>query len=76
MRPRLNALFAFSVNSPSVSMVNFPCCVVVALASGDTDAVLIVDVPPIMLRHGQRHAVEQAVFLEQNFVPAGVALPC
>src|SRR6476646_1171668 len=34
MRPRLNALFAFSVNSPSMSMVNFPCCVVVALASG------------------------------------------
>ena len=32
MRPRLNALFAISVNSPSVSMVNFPCCVVVALA--------------------------------------------
>ena len=24
---RLNALFAISVNSPSMSMVNFPCCV-------------------------------------------------
>src|SRR6266536_4628119 len=34
MRPRLNALFAFSVNSPSMSMVNFPCCVVAALTSG------------------------------------------
>src|SRR3984893_1518708 len=32
MRPRLNALFAISVNSPSMSMVNFPCCVVSALA--------------------------------------------
>src|SRR3954452_17608933 len=32
MRPRLNALFAFSVNSPSMSMVNFPC-VVSALTS-------------------------------------------
>ena len=27
MRPRLNALFAISVNSPSMSMVNFSCCV-------------------------------------------------
>src|SRR5437763_10018507 len=27
MRPPLNALFAISVNSPSMSMVNFPCCV-------------------------------------------------
>src|SRR3989442_888951 len=34
MRPRLNALFAISVNSPSMSMVNFPCCVVPALLSG------------------------------------------
>src|SRR6266545_530353 len=31
MRPRLNALFANSVNSPSVSMVNFSCCVCSAL---------------------------------------------
>ena len=31
MRSRLNALFAISVNSPSMSMVNFPCCVVSAL---------------------------------------------
>ena len=31
MRLRLNALFAISVNSPSMSMVNFPCCVVPAL---------------------------------------------
>src|ERR1700709_250371 len=34
MRSRLNALFAISVNSPSMSMVNFPCCVVPALMSG------------------------------------------
>src|SRR3954453_9280213 len=34
MRPRLNALFAISVNSPSMSMVTFPCCVVGALLSG------------------------------------------
>src|SRR5436190_22308421 len=34
MRPRLNALFAISVNSPSMSMVNFPCCVFPALMSG------------------------------------------
>src|ERR1700712_4328860 len=34
MRRRINALFAISVNSPSMSMVNFPCCVVVALISG------------------------------------------
>ena len=27
MRGRLNAFFAISVNSPSMSMVNFPCCV-------------------------------------------------
>src|ERR1700691_3205116 len=27
MRTRLNAFFAISVNSPSLSMVNFPCCV-------------------------------------------------
>src|SRR3982751_3986013 len=27
MRPRLNALFANSVNSPPASMVNFSCCV-------------------------------------------------
>src|SRR4051794_41509073 len=33
MRPRINALFAISVNSPSMSMVNFPCCVVGALMS-------------------------------------------
>src|ERR1700675_2513457 len=32
MCPRLNALFAISVNSPSMSMVNFPACVVSALA--------------------------------------------
>src|SRR6266404_8836769 len=32
MCPRLNALFAISVNSPSMSMVNFPVCVVSALA--------------------------------------------
>ena len=31
---RLNALFAISVNSPSMSMVNFPCCVFGALLSG------------------------------------------
>src|SRR6267142_2016177 len=31
MRPRLNALFAISGNSPLVSMVNFPCCVCSAL---------------------------------------------
>ena len=34
MRPRINALFAISVNSPSMSMVNFPCCVFGALKSG------------------------------------------
>ncbi len=34
MRPPINAFFAISVNSPSMSMVNFPCCVVVALQSG------------------------------------------
>src|SRR5882724_8481952 len=34
MRSRLNALFAISVNSPSMSMVNFPCCVFPALLSG------------------------------------------
>src|SRR4051794_30747787 len=34
MRPRINALFAISVNSPSMSMVNFPCCVSGALISG------------------------------------------
>ncbi len=33
MRPRLNALFAISVNSLSMSMVNFPCCVFPALKS-------------------------------------------
>src|SRR6188768_2778385 len=33
MRPRINALFAISVNSPSMSMVNFPCCVSGALKS-------------------------------------------
>ena len=33
MGPRLNALFAISVNSPSMSMVNFPCCVFPALKS-------------------------------------------
>jgi len=27
MRGRLNAFFAISVNSPAMSMVNFPCCV-------------------------------------------------
>ena len=27
MRGRLNAFFAISVNSPSMSMVNVPCCV-------------------------------------------------
>src|ERR1700685_2048088 len=27
MRSRLNAFFAISVNSPSMSMVNFSCCV-------------------------------------------------
>src|SRR5580658_7579120 len=27
MRGRLNAFFAISVNSPSMSMVNFSCCV-------------------------------------------------
>src|ERR1700678_2328722 len=27
MRRRLNAFFAISVNSPAMSMVNFPCCV-------------------------------------------------
>src|SRR5664279_2507952 len=31
MRRRLNAFFAFSVNSPSMSMVNFSCCVCSAL---------------------------------------------
>src|SRR5258708_35608266 len=34
MRARLNALFAFSVNSPSMSMVNFSCCVVSVLSIG------------------------------------------
>ena len=34
MRARLNALFAFSVNSPSMSMVNFSCCVVSVLPIG------------------------------------------
>jgi hypothetical protein len=34
MRPRLNALFAISVNSPSMSMVNFSCCVCSARFSG------------------------------------------
>src|SRR5205809_2326817 len=34
MRPRLNALFANSGNSPPVSMVNFPCCVCSALFVG------------------------------------------
>src|SRR4051812_1723076 len=33
MRPRINALFAISVNSPSMSMVNFPFCVFGALKS-------------------------------------------
>src|SRR3954470_11433103 len=33
MRRCLNALFAISVNSPSMSMVNFPCCVFPALMS-------------------------------------------
>ncbi|WP_157088495.1 hypothetical protein [Bradyrhizobium jicamae] len=33
MRPRLNPLFALSVDSPLVSMVNFPCCVCSALFS-------------------------------------------
>ena len=33
MRPRINALFAISVNSPSMSMVNFPCYVFGALKS-------------------------------------------
>ena len=33
MRPRINALFAISVNSPSMSMVNFPCCVCCARRS-------------------------------------------
>src|SRR5260370_20320775 len=32
MFPRFNALFAISVNSPSMSMVNFPLCVGSALA--------------------------------------------
>jgi hypothetical protein len=31
MRRRLNAFFAISVNSPSMSMVNFCCCVCSAL---------------------------------------------
>ena len=34
MRARLNALFAFSVNSPSMSMVNFSGCVVSVLPIG------------------------------------------
>src|SRR5882757_4710520 len=34
MRPRLNALFAISVNSSPMSMVNVSCCVVSALAFG------------------------------------------
>src|SRR3954462_2157149 len=34
MRRCINALFAISVNSPSMSMVNFPCCVGVVLNSG------------------------------------------
>ena len=34
MRPRLNALFAISGNSPSVSMVNFPCWFFSALELG------------------------------------------
>src|ERR1700687_1503335 len=34
MRRRLNAFFAFSVNSPSMSMVNFPCCVCSAPTAG------------------------------------------
>src|SRR4051812_15357102 len=38
MRPRINPLFAISVNSPSMSMVNFSCCVVVALVSGARSA--------------------------------------
>lgn len=31
MGERLNALFAFSVNSPRKTMVNFSCCVFAAL---------------------------------------------
>jgi hypothetical protein len=34
MRSRLNAFFAISVNSPSMSMVNFCCCVCSALNTG------------------------------------------
>ncbi|MBN9492237.1 hypothetical protein J0H33_02670, partial [bacterium] len=37
MRPPINAFFAISVNSPSMSMVNFPCCVDVVLQSGARD---------------------------------------
>ena len=33
MRPSLNALFAFSVNSSSIRMVNFSCCVEFALTT-------------------------------------------
>jgi hypothetical protein len=34
MRIRLNAFFAISVNSPSMSMVNFSCCVCAAPVTG------------------------------------------
>jgi hypothetical protein len=34
MRRRLNAFFAISVNSPSMSMVNFSCCVCSAPITG------------------------------------------
>jgi hypothetical protein len=45
MRPSLNALFAFSVNSSSIRMVNFSCCVEFALTTTSARSVTRIVTP-------------------------------
>jgi hypothetical protein len=58
MRARLNALFAFSVNSPSMSMVNYCCCVVSVLPAGAYGVTRRVTPQPMRAEFGMEAGVD------------------
>ena len=58
MRGRLNALFAFSVNSPWLSMVNFSCCVVSVLPAGAHGVTRSVTPQPMRAEFGMEAGVD------------------